>query len=254
MEAMNVVGLADVMSEILAFSKPTAQVIARFGRESDMLSNKGRGRNVASATARDAAYLTIAMMLSPKPAHAVRYMLDFGELRSVGLFEHFAECVDLRPIFEPGHRFVDGLAALYHGLGSPEFVATIWPGFGVSHGEVLLPPIDISISETELTASIDFGNTSFGYEHPSIQKVDMDLLFHSSDDTEQFKQKEYLVAAIKAADDARALYARPVKATMSIELDQVLLIAEALNGVSFRDLVGEHSRQFHSGEAMDVLP
>jgi hypothetical protein len=251
--SMNVLKLAETIGEILGVPKPTAQVYARFGRDDAILTNRGRGRNVAEATLGDAAFLTIVMIMAPRPASAARYMADFGSLRSVDLFAHIPQ--DMAFVgtgFPAGHTFVAGLATLFQALGDPEFVADMWPHLKKPPGEVIVPNMEIVIRETALKASLKCGGFQFGYEHGSIQHVDIAKLFQDGSDAERAEQRQRLHVVSKIADEAVALYNRPVKVSAAIESEQVLGIAAAVNGVSFQALLSDHSKAVE-GESRHVI-
>jgi len=250
---MNVLNLAEAIGEILGVPKPTAQVYARFGRDDAILTNRGRGRNVADASLMDAAFLTIAMVIAPRPASAARYMNDFGSLRSVDLFAHVStDMAFVETRFPAGHTFAAGLAALFSALGDVEFVAGMWPHMKKPPGEVVVPDMEIVIRETALKASLKCGGVHFGYEHGSLRHVDVAKLFSDTSEKERAEQRQRLRVVNKIVEDATGLYNRPVKVSAAIEAEQILEIAAAVNGVSFQALLSNHSKAVE-GEARYVL-
>jgi hypothetical protein len=241
---MNVLNLSETIGDILGVAKPTAQVYGRFGRDKGLLTSRGRGRNVADATCIDAAYLTIAMMLSPRPAAAARYMLDFGSLQSVPLFAVVDEDhVDyVSPRFPHKHTFVGGLTELFTALGDPLFVESLWPVLQKDGDKIRLPRMEILIRETELKATLQFDFARFGYEHSAFSGIDVKS-FHEQTEVERAEYSKHLQVAVSIGERARDLYSRPVKKSVAIDADQILEIAASVNGISFWQLLVAHAKR-----------
>lgn len=241
--SLNLVQLTEVVAAALEYPLPSAMLAMRFGRETELLTHGGRGRNVPKATSADAAYLLTALIASPGPARAVEYMKAFGDLRLYQDFSCFggdhASFVEGR--FPTGTTFNDALASTIDLLADREFAATFpieeWEGKGFSEipdDPPPLPVIDVSYRDTELAASIAIGGSRLSFHHAALQSVGFGR-----------GTREELKAAVAESGAAASMFSSKIKSERRIESDVLAPIAAALHGVRFVDLL----RDLHLGAA-----
>src|SRR4051794_19773056 len=72
--------LATELSVVTGIPRETVSGVSRYLREAGLLSQKGRGRGAARATALDTARLCIALMVGGKAKNAPTVVSDFGAL------------------------------------------------------------------------------------------------------------------------------------------------------------------------------
>ncbi|GAA5664525.1 hypothetical protein Brsp07_03017 [Brucella sp. NBRC 14130] len=226
---MNVSKLAENLAELLSFPVPTAQMIARSGREQGVLSSGGRGRNAARATSKDAAYLLIAMMVAKTPARATEYMNDFGDLLKRSVYPEPFEGQykeEIQPLFVAGSSFVDGIASLLDALGSEEFFDKIAPKFRVQKASKEgwglpdhCPEMAIEIFETKYHAGISFDKSYMLYLFEGKYITDRAGPFHDE--------------GISRWKDVSKKYHRLIHSSISVGPEVILALAGWLNGIRF---------------------
>lgn len=205
--------LIEVASEATGVPLPTAVVYGRALREAGLLSQAGRGRAAAQATAADAAALLIALMVCPVAARAPDYVRDFGGLEQT--------------TGPDAPTFCHELVSLIVALGDEAFAANFKPSTTTLLQRIagsVEPPLETSveIEDTALSATISLlGKTKeFGLDGPpgSIERLTA--------------KAELLIK-----------YQRGISSTKRVTSQVLLDIAACIHGCRFEDLVSRVSKE-----------
>ncbi|RVA58220.1 hypothetical protein EN933_02305 [Mesorhizobium sp. M7A.F.Ca.US.001.01.1.1] len=234
--------LTDCIASSLDYPVPTARLIARLGREHEILTHGGRGRSVPKATSADAANLLIAFMVCPTPARAPDYMRDFGSLLLMPSMMDFDEGAGptVRHAFQPRMTFRDAVGAALDLLGSAEFAAEFnlkehvgdeRPG----DDSAVAPVIDVTIIDTYLQAELAIDGSHFFFLHPSLLTAETLILSEQAAGSKSDEAHERIAEAAIAANR----YVSPIRSTRTVEVGPLLPVAELLHGRSFVSLLNE---------------
>lgn len=158
------------LSVMSGVEKSSIAVVARHLREAGLLSQKGRGRGAAHASALDAARLCIALMVDGKAKDAPEAVRDFGRLVCESIDtepEHPSADINLTSLcnLELGHTFEQGLAGLIEAWSDEAAVAVMEARRG-PHG--IWPGMLARIHDSTLTAEIYFGVSHYVYHHAAL--------------------------------------------------------------------------------------
>lgn len=168
--------ISDLVTELSVMSgmpQETVAGFARYLREAGLLSQKGRGRGAARATALDAARLCTALMVGGRAKDAPQAVADFRVLEAWNPRKRAGEdypdlTLEAVSGLTPGHRFDEALAALVGAWADADLVAKMAAFAGP---EAQHPVMSASLNVSGVTGYISFGSTRYAYSDAELAQA-----------------------------------------------------------------------------------